>query len=352
MAKRFLLLFFFACGTTLAAQNMVLNPGFEIIDTSYRVNDDPYPSDTFDLHNVTGWWNPGAGTTDYYNCDGNHPHCGSRYFGKEMKAHSGIGFGGIYIEHGKWKEYIAVNLTDTLKPGQNYRFSIWLALSARARYAMPRLQIEFWDVDYVKVADYRSSYPRSNPRYPAVDIPGTARASMVNKWTEFTVDFTAVGGEKSFVFGYMEDYWGSISLPDNPKNKGQDPYTYYFIDDLSITPLTGPPIPRKTTVRPIIYFDTDKDVIKKEFFSPLDSVVTKLKENAAMKIIVNGYTDSVGNVEANLDLSKRRAEAVKKYLVDHGISESRITTAWYAESRPAGDENAINRRVEFVYVRP
>jgi len=330
----------------LHAQNLVKNPGFETIDTSYHL---PNPSDTFDVHDVIGWWNPGVGTTDYYNCDGQHKHFGSPYFGKEMKAHSGVGLGGIYIEHGKWKEYIGANLTDTLEAGKNYRFTIWLALSARARYGMPHMQIEFWDVDYVRVADYRSDYPRSNAKFPPVELNGTARASMVNTWTPFTVDFTAVGGEVSFVFGYLDDYWSSISLPDNPKNKGQDPYAYYFIDDLSIVPLAGPPIPRKTTVRPIIYFDTDKDIIKKQYFSPLDSVVTKLKENAHMTIIVNGYTDSVGNVEDNLDLSRRRAEAVKKYLVDHGIAESRITCAWYAESRPAGEENEQNRRVEFIY---
>src|SRR5688572_11559047 len=63
------------------AQNLLLNPGFETIDTSYHL---PNPSDTFDVHNVVGWWNPGSGTTDYYNSDGKHAHCGSPYFGKEM----------------------------------------------------------------------------------------------------------------------------------------------------------------------------------------------------------------------------------------------------------------------------
>lgn len=329
-----------------AQKNLIRNPGLEIIDTSYSL---PSPSDTFDVHNVVGWWNPGAGTTDYYNSDGNHKHFGSPYFGKEMKAHSGNCFGGIYIERGKWKEYIGINLTEALVAGQNYHFTIWLAMSARARLAMQKMQIEFWDVDYVKIANINTDYPRSNPKYPAIELVGTSRASMVDKWTQFSVDFTAVGGEVSFVFGYLDDYWSSVSLPDNPKNKFQDPYAYYYLDDLSLTTTDGPPIPRKTTTRPIIYFDTDKDVIKKQYYSPLDSVVTKLKENAHMTVIVNGYTDSVGNVEDNLDLSMRRALAVKKYLTDRGIAESRITCAWYAESRPAGEENAENRRVEFIF---
>lgn len=341
------LLFLILVHSTLCAQNLVSNPGFENIDPAYELPNPPL--DTFDLHNIPGWWNPGAGTTDYFNCDGKHANCGSKFFGKEIKAHSGVGFGGIYLEKSKWKEYIGINLNDTLEAGKNYRFSIWLAISPRSKYAMQSLQIEFWDVPWIKVATVNSEYPRSNPQYPAVTLNGTSSAALVSTWTQFTVEFTAVGGEISFVLGYLDDYWKSISLPETPKNKSNDPYCYYFMDDLELIPIAGPPIPRKTSVRPIIYFDTDKDVIKKQFYSPLDSVVTKLKENAHMTVVVNGYTDSVGDAEANLDLSRRRAEAVKKYLVDHGIAESRITTAWYAESRPAGEENAENRRVEFIF---
>jgi outer membrane protein OmpA-like peptidoglycan-associated protein len=341
----FLLLYSIACG----AQNLIRNPGFEIIDTSYSLPDPPL--DTFDLHNVTGWYNPGFGTTDYYNSDGKHQHCGSRFFGKDMKAHTGVGFGGIYIEKGKWKEYIAFNLTDTLKAGQNYHFSMWMATSPKSRYAMQTMQLAFWNSDYVKIIGTNDAYPRMNPAYDEININGTARSSLVGTWTQLSVDFTAIGGETSIIIGYFADYWQSISLPETAKNKTNDPYCYYYIDDLELTATSGPPIRRNSVSRPVIYFDTDKDIIKKEFFAPLDSVVTVMKQDALLKVTVNGYTDSVGNVEDNLDLSRRRAEAVKKYLVDRGINENRISVAWYAESKPAGDENAINRRVEFIYIR-
>ena len=345
---RHVLLAFVMCMCSYAAaQNLVANPGFEIIDTSYVLPNPPL--DTFDFHNVIGWWNPAAGTTDYFNCDGKHVHCGSRYFGSQMKARSGVGFGGIYIEHSRWREYIGADLNDTLKAGQNYRLSMWIAISPKSRYAMNSMQIEFWDIPYVKVAGMNSEYPRTNPLYAPLDIKGTAGVSLISTWTKVSVDFTAVGGEVSFVFGYFDDYWKTYSLPDTPKNRSNEPYCYYYIDDLELIAIPGPPIPKTTTSRPIIYFDSDKDVIKKQFYSPLDSVVTKMKENAHMTIVVNGFTDSVGNIEDNMDLSRRRAEAVKKYLVDHGIAENRITTAWYAESRPAGSENAENRRVEFIY---
>jgi outer membrane protein OmpA-like peptidoglycan-associated protein len=353
--RHILLLLALCTNISVSAQNLILNPGFEVIDTSYALPIEGTAgseTDTFDLHNVVGFYNPSFATTDYYNCDGKHAHCGSRYFSRGMKAHSGYGYAGIYIERSKWKEYIGVVLKDTLRAGKNYRLSFWMAISPKSRIAMNTMQVEFWDTSYVKVAYQYSEYPRSNPRYPTIDIPRTNQVAMVGNWAQVSMAFTAIGGEKSFVLSYFDDYWQTTSTPETPKNKNNDPYCYYYLDDFELVEISGSPIPRKTTVRPIIYFDTDKDAIKKQFYAPLDSVVTNLKQNAAMKIIVNGFTDSVGNVEDNLDLSRRRAEAVKKYLVDHGIAESRITTAWYAESRPAGDENAINRRVEFVYIRP
>ncbi len=350
---RHILLALVLCASiTVNAQNLIVNPGFETIDTSYHLPTyGDFDTDTFDVHNVVGWFNPSFGTTDYYNCDGKHAYCGSRFFGRDMKAHTGVGFAGIYIERGKWKEYIAFNLTDTLKAGQNYRFTCWLAISPKSKIGMQTMQIEFWDIPYIRILGTNDAYPRTNPRFSTVIIPGTSRTGMVGTWTQVSVQFTATGGETTMLIGYFADYWQSVSMPLTPKNKSSDPYCYYYLDDLELVPISGPPIPRNGANRPIIYFDTDKDIIKKEYFAPLDSVVTVLKQNAAMKITVNGYTDSVGNVEDNLDLSRRRAEAVKKYLVDHGIAENRITTAWYAESRPAGEENAINRRVEFIYIR-
>lgn len=347
---RSVIIILFCSLTMLRAQNLISNPGFETIDTSFTLPNPPL--DTFDRHNIPGWFNPSFGTTDYYNSDGKHPYCGSRFFGKDMKAHSGVGFAGIYIERSKWKEYIAFNLTDTLKAGQNYHFSMWIAISPKSRYAMQSMQLEFWDVPFIKILGTNDAYPRTNPMFQGVNIPGTSRSTMVGNWTQISVDFTAVGGETSVMFGYFGDYWQSISLPETAKNKSSDPYCYYYIDDLELIATSGPPIPRNTVSRPIIYFDTDKDVIKKQYYVPLDSVVNVMKTDARLKIIINGYTDSIGNVEDNLDLSRRRAEAIKKYIVDRGISETRITTAWYAESRPAGEENAMNRRVEFIYVRP
>jgi outer membrane protein OmpA-like peptidoglycan-associated protein len=102
-----------------------------------------------------------------------------------------------------------------------------------------------------------------------------------------------------------------------------------------------------------VYFETDSAQIKQESLPLLDEVAsTLINHPELLHIQVQGHTDSRGAEDYNLDLSSRRAEAVRYYLVTQGVSESRLTAQGYGESVPlAKDENekawAMNRRVEF-----
>ena len=79
-----------------------------------------------------------------------------------------------------------------------------------------------------------------------------------------------------------------------------------------------------------------------------------LQENPKLDLIIEGHTDNVGGAKFNLELSRKRAEAVKRWLVDKaGISEVRLATVGYGLSRPIADNSteegrAKNRRVELV----
>ena len=83
-------------------------------------------------------------------------------------------------------------------------------------------------------------------------------------------------------------------------------------------------------------------------------VASGMQANAGAGFLIEGHTDSTGDAAHNMDLSKRRAEAVKSVLVSQfGIDGARLTTAGLGSSKPVGSNGtpqgrAENRRVEFV----
>ncbi|MGM0556571.1 MAG: OmpA family protein [Myxococcota bacterium] len=103
-----------------------------------------------------------------------------------------------------------------------------------------------------------------------------------------------------------------------------------------------------------VYFDTNKATIKQRSFNVLDQVATVLRRNSQItKVRVEGHTDSRGSDSYNLELSKRRAQSVKEYLVEAGIDAGRLESEGYGETRPLESNSTAqgrerNRRVEFV----
>ena len=118
-----------------------------------------------------------------------------------------------------------------------------------------------------------------------------------------------------------------------------------------------PPLPvqRKIVLRNVL-FDFDRYNIRPDSAPVLDEAVELLKGGGTINIVAEGHTDSIGTEAYNLKLSQRRADAVRTYLVDHGISADRIRTEGFGESRPVAsndtaDGRAQNRRVELRVVQ-
>lgn len=103
-----------------------------------------------------------------------------------------------------------------------------------------------------------------------------------------------------------------------------------------------------------ILFDSGSDRIKAESYGTLKDIATVLTENAGVRVRIIGHTDSDGEEATNLELSKRRAAAVKEALANEfGVEAGRLETDGKGESTPAGPNDspagkANNRRVEFV----
>jgi len=103
-----------------------------------------------------------------------------------------------------------------------------------------------------------------------------------------------------------------------------------------------------------ILFDINSDKIKPESYGAIKDIATVLKENTDVKVKIVGHTDSDGDDNSNLELSKRRAGAIKTALSsEFGIDASRLQTDGMGETQPVDKNNtpegkANNRRVEFI----
>lgn len=103
-----------------------------------------------------------------------------------------------------------------------------------------------------------------------------------------------------------------------------------------------------------IYFDTGKTVVKPESKESLDEIAKLLKSKPKLKVFIVGHTDSVGTFDYNLDLSRRRANAVvAKLTAGYGIAKGRLIPRGVGPLAPVASNRAEagrakNRRVELV----
>jgi len=101
-----------------------------------------------------------------------------------------------------------------------------------------------------------------------------------------------------------------------------------------------------------VQFVTGSANLTKAAKGELDKGATILKEHPKINISIEGHTDNTGTAAGNQKLSERRAAAVKAYLAKQGVSEDRMSTSGYGQSKPIADNKtsagrAANRRVEF-----
>ncbi len=102
-----------------------------------------------------------------------------------------------------------------------------------------------------------------------------------------------------------------------------------------------------------VLFEVDKATLKSGAARSLDQLAQALRDDTDAKIQIEGHTDSTGSRAHNMDLSRRRAESVHYYLINHGIDASRMTTLGLGPDYPVATNNTSagrqqNRRVEVI----
>jgi outer membrane protein OmpA-like peptidoglycan-associated protein len=124
--------------------------------------------------------------------------------------------------------------------------------------------------------------------------------------------------------------------------------------------IAPPPTPRvavakeRLQLKEVVLFETGKATIDQRSHSLLDEVATALKDHSEVKSVrIEGHTDTTGKAAFNSKLSQARAEAVRQYLVAHGVAADRLTAKGYGQSQPVATNKtaagrAANRRVDFI----
>jgi OOP family OmpA-OmpF porin len=155
--------------------------------------------------------------------------------------------------------------------------------------------------------------------------------------------------------------------PDNDKDRILDvndkcpnePETYNGVDDDDGCPDKGRVIVRKGKLEILdkIYFETDKDEIKPVSFPLLDAIAATIIGNPQISLIeIQGHADERGDDAHNLDLTERRALAVRRALESRNVEPGRLKSHGYGETKPICTQHnedcwSKNRRVEFIILK-
>ncbi|MFK8037789.1 MAG: OmpA family protein [Crocinitomicaceae bacterium] len=141
-----------------------------------------------------------------------------------------------------------------------------------------------------------------------------------------------------------------VTLPVNREyallvnKKGYQPYSVNF--DLNLAENSDKPYHQDVPLIPLndmdaevvlqnVFFDVDSYQLREKSYVELDKLVQHLKRNGTMKIELQGHTDSQGDANENMLLSKNRAKAVADYLITQGIESFRLSAKGYGETKPS-----------------
>lgn len=170
-----------------------------------------------------------------------------------------------------------------------------------------------------------------------------ARSSDAGK---FTTEIPAGDEYEILMPGYMDSF--NKNVLEIPSLDPGDIYEDPFIVKLEVDPV-------KIWVLENVEFDFRKADLNPESFPALDQLANYLERNHGIQIEIRGFTDNVGNEDANLKLSVKRAQSVANYLEKKGISAERMLIKGYGDTRPLTNNDSEegrqkNRRIEIKFM--
>ena len=350
----------------LYGQNLVPNSSFE----DYNTCPEYFAEDAYQSY-VKVWDSPNKGTPDYFNACSQNAGVPRNWVGY-AETFDGSAYMGLIAcmeqldnRQIAYREYIRVQLMETLEPGKKYYASMQVQLGLSSIAASNGLGMFFTD--------------NSMQTYESMNYPVAPQVSSVQvqqskeNWTQVCGTFEAQGGEYFLLIGNF------LSNQDMKYKKFDEnliptrhisPMAYYYIDAVEVHPYVdslhqncetkeeepaivydGTLDTQKKMVLDNLYFETNKAVILPESYRELDQLAYELRKNQRLKLSIFGHTDDIGTDEYNQKLSEDRAIAVRNYLLKRGVSKFRMNANGFGSSQPIGSNETDkgrqqNRRVE------
>lgn len=394
----------------IQAQNLIPNPGFEDVNICEKYKEQCSPKAWRNIL-LKGFRFPELALMD------------SR---EGISPKKGLRAAIIPLFHKSRKDdrtYIQVPFLCELEKGKKYTFSFHYLLTEETTQSIGLLFSDSLGI--------RTNIDGLLGQTPDIEITLNDKPKF-RTWKEFSVEYTAKGGEQGMIFGnYMEDqdieYTPTVKLK---KSKHYARRLTIWLDEFSLIPMDELEAPcdleknrkkiyddsiRHYIKNIVMHKDIKKEIIEVEEEEPIVShnhigcfpkmeesekpkqpILEKKEEIIDNKIVVNqsfvlnninfennssrllsssyvelnrllsalqanleyrieiiGHTDNIGSASDNMRLSRRRAESVAAYLIEKGISASRISSLGRGENEPAFDNateegRSSNRRVEFI----
>ncbi|MEH0155385.1 OmpA family protein [Limibacter armeniacum] len=213
---------------------------------------------------------------------------------------------------------------------------------------------------------YRATLPKGKQPQPVVILEGRVIDGDTGSPVEAEVFYEKLGEEKSKGIGRSSASDGTykIILPIGEKyaiwanSKGYisqnemfdltDVTNYKEVEkDLRLTLLDAG---RKLTLKNVFFGQSEHNLLS-ESFPELNRLVKLFEEYPTVEVVLEGHTDLEGNPFLNMELSEKRVQEVKKYLIEHGVDTGRISTKAFGSTQPLSRERTEeakqnNRRVE------
>jgi OOP family OmpA-OmpF porin len=255
---------------------------------------------------------------------------------------------GIFISepgYRQYSEYIQFAFSEPLTAGRSYSITFNVSLAEKSAYAVSGLGAY---ISTTKMDVKNNAFLPITPHIACTEVVTNT------EWTTISSTYVAAGGERYLTIGCFDSYMEiqKIIAPFTTNSRK----AYYYIDDVSFTPVIIPADDIATILSGSCYqlndlnFETDRSVILSASYPELLKLSLFLKKYPSIMVYIDGHTDITGTNVHNYKLSER-ADAVKDYLVKEGVDIKRMKTRGHGEDQPidmVNSNSSTNRRVEIT----